>query len=271
MNRLAPVELHNMRHAAERELSGLSSDAKAKLLHAVHYVFYLWKADHGDRSPKNGLGRKTGNINADISSAIRPIRFEEAAPYQCADFEVLNNIDLAFKLWRDGYEPFMVIMNAVGTTRIFAAIMLDEVDAGYDFRSAMNALTLLQEGMKAGMEAKIAAMSPLAESGLKFLEAQADRARKPRGKITEDGETIGSIIKNLALSVENQGESAKSLWPRLYAELEERGLAPQDIDGNGSDLRTTKYLYFANDERRSITFRQFANCVSDSRKRKKSG
>lgn len=93
---------------------------------------------------------------------------------------------------------------------------------------------------------------------------QAARARKPRGK-TADGRTIGEIVGKLIRKPELLGCSAKELWPHFYAALEEAGLDPQE-EGKVKSGRSAGYSYEYRGRRKSISFKHFANAVSDLRK-----
>lgn len=106
----------------------------------------------------------------------------------------------------------------------------------------------------------------LAGFGIRSRKAQSERAKKPRGKVSDDGETINQIICRLALS--NKEALAKELWPKLFSELEDLGLNPEE-EGHPSDLKKIRYLYDFNDRQKPITFGQFAKVVSKHRKKKK--
>lgn len=106
--------------------------------------------------------------------------------------------------------------------------------------------------------------------GEDYSRQQSDKASKPRGKVSDDGETIGQIIGKMALSGD-QEESASDLWPSFYSKLEELGLSPHESN-HLTDPKKCAYEYGTpNGERRSITFGQFANVASEYRTGKKSG
>lgn len=112
--------------------------------------------------------------------------------------------------------------------------------------------------------------------GKNFSRNQSEKAKKPRGKVSDDGKTmtINEIIGQLTRSPEHIDElgdvRAKGLWPLLFSELASRHLHPEEIS-HSSDLRKTRYLYDFGDGRKTITFGQFSNVVSYYRSGKKSG
>jgi hypothetical protein len=98
---------------------------------------------------------------------------------------------------------------------------------------------------------------------LALAEAQSKRARKPRGKVGDDGKTLNQVIGALAL---NHPElTAKELWPRCFAQLDELGLSPEEIP-YGSGLRKSAYRYDTSRGTKRITFGQFSNVVSKTRR-----
>jgi len=98
---------------------------------------------------------------------------------------------------------------------------------------------------------------------LALAEAQSKRARKPRGKVGDEGQTLNQVIGALAL---NHPElTAKELWPHCFAQLDELGLCPKEIP-YGSGLRKSAYLYDTSRRTRRITFGQFSNVVSKTRR-----
>jgi len=74
----------------------------------------------------------------------------------------------------------------------------------------------------------------------------------------------------LALRPELRDETARELWPHLYAELDRMTLNPEETP-DPKDPRRDAYAYDYSDSRKTITFGQFANVVSQSRGTQKSG
>lgn len=111
------------------------------------------------------------------------------------------------------------------------------------------------------------AMSGLANAGFKHRKEQSDKAKKPRGKVGEDEETLSEIIGRLALCGD-QEESAKALWRKFYGELDRLLLDPVEKE-HPTELQKSSYEYTPDKGRRKkITFGYFAGVVSAFRKGK---
>jgi hypothetical protein len=105
--------------------------------------------------------------------------------------------------------------------------------------------------------------APVYRSGLKYRHAQSERARRPRGRLTDEGETMSEVVRRLALKPERRNDTAWELWSHLHAELDDLRLAPQLIDN--PELGKSFCTYDFKDGRKKITFGQFANLVSGAR------
>jgi hypothetical protein len=105
--------------------------------------------------------------------------------------------------------------------------------------------------------------------GLRHKETQSNRAKRPRGRITEDGKTINQIIADLVLRAEHRDETAKELWPHFSAELERYELNPTERP-HPTDHKKCAYAYTVDGRPKRISYGQFANVVSRIRKSKKS-
>lgn len=111
------------------------------------------------------------------------------------------------------------------------------------------------------------------QTGLKFRLNQSKKAKKSRGRInTDDGETttISEIIKKLATKYAFADWTAIELWETFYGELDKHLLNPEE-NTDSPDNNKWSISYDFNDERKSITFGQFSNVVSEARSNKKSG
>lgn len=100
-----------------------------------------------------------------------------------------------------------------------------------------------------------------------YRKDQSVRARLPRGKINDKGETIKGIVESLAASRAHEEESAKELWPKFYSELDERNLDPVESP-HSADLNKAAYEYDFDGSRKRITFGRFATIVSNCRTKK---
>lgn len=111
-------------------------------------------------------------------------------------------------------------------------------------------------------------IAPVVAIGLRAKEAQSKRAKKPRGSITTGGEALCQLIGRLAQEPQYRTETAKELWPRFFAVLEEQELYPIEIE-DPTNLRKCAYGYDFKDGQKKITFGRFANIVSAVRSARK--
>lgn len=109
--------------------------------------------------------------------------------------------------------------------------------------------------------------APLVTIGLRTKAAQSKRAKQPRGKVTDAGETLSQLIKELVLQRQYRHNTAKELWPHFFDVLNQNDLDPKGIDDPASHT-TYAYRYDWRGGRKEITFRRFANIVSSARSAK---
>lgn len=96
--------------------------------------------------------------------------------------------------------------------------------------------------------------------GKKHSQSQSRKARRPRGKVSDDGETIRDVIRRIASREPDEG--AKALWPRFLGELDRRQLDPVE-EGHPTDEKKSAVKYDNVDgERKSMTFGRFEKVVS---------
>lgn len=81
-------------------------------------------------------------------------------------------------------------------------------------------------------------------SGYEYKISQSEKASKPRGKVTDDGETIGDLIERLAHERDALGDyiPAPDLWEPLSAALEEAEANPI-LKRNNSEPRKSFYTF----------------------------
>ena len=111
--------------------------------------------------------------------------------------------------------------------------------------------------------------APVYAAGSRYLHAQKVRARLPRGKITENGLTLGEMISQLADQPECRELTANELWPKLWALLEAEGLDPQE-KRHSSDPDKVSYDYTCNRGQKTITRARFGNILAEHRHERKS-
>lgn len=92
-----------------------------------------------------------------------------------------------------------------------------------------------------------------------YRKEQANRAKKPRSKIFEDGRTIVDPIQKLANNPGCREMSAAELWPHFLHVLDDAGLDPEE---NGSSCTYFDYR----GKMRKISFSTFQNHISKLRK-----
>lgn len=108
--------------------------------------------------------------------------------------------------------------------------------------------------------------APIYRAGINYKETQRRRAKKPRSKITEDGQSVHAIIERLALSPEHRDETANELWLCFYNKLDEAKLRPNEITHTDPKKAAFSYKPFDRSTA-SMTCGRFANLVTEYRKK----
>jgi hypothetical protein len=97
--------------------------------------------------------------------------------------------------------------------------------------------------------------------------AQQDRAMRPRARLTEDGQTLESVVSALLNRVDDpRRRKAKEYWIPMVERLRQLGLNPTLVP-DPSHLPAEKLEYDGGDGRRSLSLGHFENMVSKARKR----
>jgi len=107
--------------------------------------------------------------------------------------------------------------------------------------------------------------APIVAVGLRTKSAQSKRARKPRGKIAGFEETLGQLIKELALSSRYRDNTARELWPHFFDVLSQKDLDPTEIEDPTHHTACVYQYDSACGGRKEISFRRFANIVAKAR------
>lgn len=106
-----------------------------------------------------------------------------------------------------------------------------------------------------------------AELGADHRRKQSEKARKPRGKIADTGETLSTVIEKLARRKDALDyPRASELWPEFIGKLDRLLLEPEEIT-HPTDPRKSIIEYDAGEKRRRITFGRFESAVSETRKK----
>lgn len=125
-------------------------------------------------------------------------------------------------------------------------------------------------GEKAGLTLLMGSKhASLVKQGTDYIMGQSEKASKPRGKVSEYGETTDEIIGKLALANEHKEESAKELWPHFLSKLDEKGCDPK-LKEKGVDSAKWVCEYDSKSGRRTISLGRFSTVVSMYRAKKKS-
>jgi hypothetical protein len=143
---------------------------------------------------------------------------------------------------------------AIPLVKAYCALKWLILEDPSDSRETENAWRLVSETM----------VAPIVAMGVRTQDAQSRRAKKPRGKITSYGETLGQLIERLALQPQYRSDAAKELWPRFFCLLEMKELHPEEV-ADPASLTKYAYEYDLDEGRKRITFGRFANIVSRAR------
>lgn len=102
------------------------------------------------------------------------------------------------------------------------------------------------------------------EKGRKYSTHQSNIAKRPRGKVGDNGENIEHIIENLTRDEE---ATAQDLWGHFHSALDDYQLNPEETPHKTDSAKST-ITYDFKDGQKSITFGRFATVLSQWRKRK---
>jgi hypothetical protein len=164
-----------------------------------------------------------------------------------------------FDLWPFTWGPGPPPLAYIGHLKTFAALkwlILENPPSSPDKDAACR---LVNESLAA----------PIYETGLRHKTAQQRRARKPRGRFGDDSVTMLQVVHALARQPEHREQTARELWPHLFAKLEKLGVDPvEEVD---RDPRKAHYTYDFNHMRKKVTFGHFSNLVSQVRCNQNSG
>lgn len=98
---------------------------------------------------------------------------------------------------------------------------------------------------------------------------QSERAKHSRGKITDEGETIGDLIDRLALEKDALGDyvTAPSLWDPLFSALNDAGTSPKETRNNGKPRKSYYRYTTSNGKGKTIQRDTFENKIMLCRKK----
>jgi hypothetical protein len=191
-----------------------------------------------------------------------------------AEFEQTRN-----RVLRLGYDPDSVrswIQEEIATQE---AAFADENNPQYvrssiplDIRKDINTLAWVWQAKQLGPDKGLALLTDTnlagqVAKGKNYGRHQSRIAKQPRGKVGDDEETISQIISRLGDEEGLERETAQELWGPFFNSLGERRLDPKRID-HPTDPKKNKIEYNVKDSRKSITYGQFENVLSQYRKKK---
>jgi hypothetical protein len=191
-----------------------------------------------------------------------------------AEFEKTRN-----RVLRLGYDPDSVqswIQEEIATQE---AAFANEKNPQYvrpsiplEIRKDINTLALVWQAKQLGPDKGLGLLTDntlagQVAKGKKYGMHQSRIAKLPRSKVGDDKKSISQIISRLGDEEGLERETAKELWDPFYNSLRERRLDPKWID-HPTDPKKNKIEYNVKDSRKSITFGQFENVLSQYRKKK---
>lgn len=191
-----------------------------------------------------------------------------------AEFEQTRN-----RVLRLGYDPDSVrswVQEEIATQE---AAFADEEKPQYvrssiplEIRKDINTLALVWQAEQLGPDKGLALLTDTSlagqvAKGKNYGRHQSRIAKQPRGKVGDDEETISQIIGRLGAEEGLERETAQELWDPFFNSLGERRLDPKRID-HPTDPKKNKIEYNVKDSRKSITYGQFENVLSQYRKKK---
>jgi len=115
---LSPFIVQCMKEDALGILKAHDKELLETLWEAVNESFEIWKLNHGNRNP---IIKPRGLLDGD-----RKISFEEAKPWECANFLNPSRISLTLKLLAENNEALAEVSKKFSTSQIFALIISRE-------------------------------------------------------------------------------------------------------------------------------------------------
>jgi len=155
--------------AAQSELNGIEPQVVDQIWDWLNVVFKKWKLELGDRQPT----RRVGLLGPD-----EPLPFEEAQPWECADFILPGRILLFYKLWSESYPDANTIISKVGIRVLIAVLIIKGEHESFD--DLFSAHELLSNHRDLDRLEQVRVLLPLAEKGAAHSKTQSVRASMDR-------------------------------------------------------------------------------------------
>lgn len=99
--------------------------------------------------------------------------------------------------------------------------------------------------------------------GKELSKSNSAKARKLRGRVTEDGKTLNQVIQNLVNNPYYEGFLAKELWPEFLGKLNSLQIDYEEIQ----DPLSIKYYLIGSDKPKIKTFKTFQSNLSQFKSR----
>jgi hypothetical protein len=111
-----------MKEDAKAELQSYDEKTLENIWQAINHAFEEWKMKNGNRTP---IKKAIGLLDED-----KEIAFEDAKPWECANFFNPSRISLTFKLLSEGNEDLNLILKTFPEAHILA-LLIDKEPQSY--------------------------------------------------------------------------------------------------------------------------------------------
>lgn len=153
----------------------------------------------------------------------------------------------------------------VSEDRVYAFLDLDRAQVAYIDGNTHYALEIVSKLVL--IRQTYERIVPRAKRAVQYSKTQALNASNPRGRVSEEGETISQIVERLAKSPQHIDEPAKQLWTHMFSELDRLSLDPRAFE-DAEDPRKWRMEYDFKGGRKPLSFGTFAGHVSKARMKK---
>ena len=179
--------VEQIKSKARQKLAGKDEELLNQLHGWIYAVFKRWKIEHGNRNPQTRGGG--------LLVIVKPIPFNKAKPWECADLFRPSSLSLADKLHAENYAPFMEITARVDIRTVLALLIVnaEESTDPEDLRDAYERIEKLDIAEKAfdasfefarpALEAQANAKIILAKGRSQGVEARKKIAKENKDKL----------------------------------------------------------------------------------------
>lgn len=180
--------VEQIKSKVRQKLAGKDKELLNQLHGWIYAVFKRWKIEHGNRNPQTRVG-------LGLLAIVKPIPFNKAKPWECADLFLPSPLSLANKLRAENYAPFMEITAKVDIRTVLALLIVnaEESTDPEDLRDAYARIEKLDIADKAfnasfefarpALEAQANAKIILAKGRSQGVEARKKIAKENKDKL----------------------------------------------------------------------------------------